>query len=248
MKARDAVALFCGLLFGSSGVACNSILGIDAASQGDAAVDAGGGGNADVVTPSYVVDCANYCNLVQAACNGTQLAMGDNTEYLSSDVCMQLCARMDASAEVLSPSIDPTLDDTLNCRVWHANAALQANPHFHCPHAGPLGGTFCDDNHDPCSTFCRLDVQICTGENAAYASYQDCMNACEPDAGYGGYTYALDINDPEVTDLANYEMSNTLNCRMYHLENFLYTQQAIHCSHTSLNGNGVCSGTPPADF
>jgi hypothetical protein len=242
MKVRARVAGLLGaVMLGGSLVGCNAILGIDPASRED---DGGGGGGS--VTLDYSLNCQNYCNHMQSLCNNSQiLSMGDNTEYLSTDVCMKLCAAMPVTNEAINSAADPNPDDTLNCRVWHANAALTSkDPHLHCPHSGPLGGKVCDDNGDPCPTFCRLDLQFCTGENQAYASLQDCLNACEPDAGYAGYTYELNTSDPEVTDLANYEMTNTLNCRMYHLENFIYTQQALHCSHTSLNGNGVCVGVP----
>jgi len=229
-------------------IGCNAVLGIDPASPEP---DGGQPPDATVrdgmtVTTSYVVSCANYCNLIQAACTGAQaLTQGDNTEYLSSDVCMQLCALMDASAEVLDPAADPKADDTLNCRVWHANAALQEDPHYHCPHAGPLGGRMCDQMADPCPSFCRMNLAICTGDNAAYASLDDCMNACEPDGGYAGYLYEVSPADTEVNDLEGWESSNTLNCRMYHLQNYLFLGDPAHCSHTSLSGGGVCVGDPP---
>jgi hypothetical protein len=239
MRYRGGALLLASVLglaaLGATQVACNGILGIDVATP-----EPDGG----KVTPSYDVTCANYCNLVQAACNANQtLTQGDNTEYLSPDVCMRFCGLMDASAEMISAAADPLPDDTLNCRVWHANAALLSMPHFHCPHAGPLGGGVCDNNQDPCLTFCRMDLALCTGENAAYTSVQDCLNACESDAGYAGYPYKLNATDTEVSDLANLQMSNTLNCRMYHLENFVFTGQPIHCSHTSLSGNGICVNT-----
>jgi hypothetical protein len=236
MMLRGPALLATALLLGASQVACNSILGINQATQEDAGVQA-----------SYEVSCSNYCNIIQAACNGSDASKGDNTEYLSSDVCMAICAQMDASSEAISATADPIPDDTLNCRVWHANAALLTDSHFHCPHAGPLGGRLCDDNMDPCTTFCRLDLFFCNGDNQAYTSYQDCLNACEPDAGYSGYVYEQNVTDPEVTDLENFEATNTLNCRMYHLENYLFTGLPVHCSHTSLGGNGVCVGVAP-DF
>jgi hypothetical protein len=88
-----------------------------------------------------------------------------------------------------------------------------------------------------------MDVDFCTGAAAAYASYNDCLAACRPDAGYAGYPYMQNVADPEVTDLAPQFQagSNTLNCRLYHLENFLRTGDPVHCSHTSLSGNGVCT-------
>jgi hypothetical protein len=236
---------------------CNAILGIDSATldpeagapaseAGTPANEAGGSGSDANL---YALTCANYCALMAQYCGPS--AQGDNTEYLQSsltpgtDVCPQFCQVFEVSGEVLVPATEPSDTNTLNCRVWHANAARQGSAHVHCAHAGPLGGDVCDDNNDdPCTSFCALDLALCTGSNQAYANKDDCLSACRPnpDAGYAGFPYVLSTTDPEVTDLAPVFQSgsNTLNCRMYHLENFVRTGEAMHCSHTSRSGGGVC--------
>jgi len=231
----------CALLAG-----CNAVLGIDAANPapdgGNAAGDSG------PIETSYVLTCGNYCDLVQRACKPVN-EVEDDTEYLGVDstVCMQICmATFEATGQDLGPNPpEPSPADTLNCRVWHANAALVEGPHLHCPHAGPLGGNMCNPNGtDPCVPFCNMDLSFCTGESAAYASVDECLNACRPDAGYAGYAYEEAPLDASVTDLAiQYRASsNTLNCRMYHLENvILLAQPVTHCPHTSQAGGGVCT-------
>jgi len=233
-------ALILAAILGVGGLleACNAVLGIDEATQAPA--EAG----SPTVASLYAINCDNYCSLMSTYC--TASSQGDNTEYLGSDggVCRTLCNDLEVSGEMISPAAEPMETNTLNCRVWHANAArLSMDPHTHCPHAGPLGGTVCDNAGDPCEPFCRMDVDFCTGHNAAYTGYDDCLSACRPnaDAGYGGYPYEVNVGDPEVSDLAaQFQGSNTLNCRLYHLENFLRTGDAVHCTHTSRTGNGVC--------
>jgi hypothetical protein len=242
--------------FGGLLASCNAVLGINEAvfdpeagrtlpSQ-QAASSESGAPDAGVDAASlYALTCDNYCSLISIYCSAS--SQGDNTEYLTSDagICSKMCSEFEVSGEMISPATEPTDTNTLNCRVWHVNAARLGTPHTHCPHAGPLGGTVCDNAGDPCEPFCRMDVDFCTGPNAAYTSYDDCLSACRPDvdAGYAGYPYAVNVNDPEVSDLgAQFQAgSNTLNCRMYHLENYLRTGDAVHCTHTSRTGNGVCT-------
>jgi hypothetical protein len=254
---RAWVLLGCaGLATGGLLLACNGLLGIteaklepaeagqhEAGSAEGGAGDAGAADGAGVEAgpfSSYVLDCATYCRVIGSNCRvvGTQ----SDTEYLSDQVCNAICPLFER-APTASGSVDPNeptpMTDTLNCRIWHANAAQggPAENHTHCPHAGPLGGNMC--GMDPCQAFCNLDLALCTGDAAAYGSVAECLSACEPDGGDGGFAYKVNPNDPEVTDLVS-TGGNTLNCRMYHLENYLLTGQAIHCSHTSQGGNGVC--------
>ncbi len=238
-----------GGIFGASPllVSCNGILGISEAALEPP--DAGPGqlspeASSESEAALYALTCSNYCSLIESNCTVTSQD-GDNTEYLSADggsICETMCNEFEVTDEVTSAGQEPSGADTLNCRVWHTNAARLGDPHTHCPHAGPLGGMLCGT--DPCEPFCRMDVDFCTGQNAQYTSYEDCLSACrpDPDSGVGGYPYELSVVDTEVSDLAaQYQAgSNTLNCRMYHLQNFLRTGEAIHCTHTSRSGNGVC--------
>jgi hypothetical protein len=237
MKTR---ALFMtAALFALAGLfGCNNILGIDPASLvTDASSSPLGAG-------SYEVTCANYCRIVRQACTFSADGGSDNTEYLTDDTCLAMCAQFDVTGEVLVPNKAPSNSDTLNCRLWYANQAV-TDPYNACPRAGPLGGKVCDGQGDPCGAFCRLDLTFCTGDAAAYTGVDDCIAACEADAGYPGFPYVVGP-DPDDTDLASgYGGVSTLNCRIYHLENFVALGEAIHCSHTSAGGGGICVGALP---
>jgi hypothetical protein len=261
-----SVLVACGL----SG--CNSILGIESASLEPA--DAGStmmtadGGDAGLVIPAanYAVNCDNYCNLMTAGCPANAALF--NTEYKTPAVCATICKTYwEPSPVVLNAAEEPTpLADTLACRVWHANAVLEGypnnDPHTHCAHAGPLGGNHCDPGGtDYCVPFCTLDVAICNGENAQYAGgagaatadqMSACLSACEPnpDAGYPGYVYWIDPTAKVTTDLV--PTGNSVNCRMYHLENAIDSMSdpatfAFHCTHTGITGGGAGFCVGPID-
>src|SRR5580704_9187790 len=142
-------------------LACNSILGIDAAQAiPDASIEAGArlagdGAVGETSTPpqgeasidSYTLSCSNYCNLMNENC--TNAGINQDQEFLSADVCATICGQyestdFDVEAGIVDPDQPTPMSDTLNCRIWHANAAATA-PHVHCPHAGPLGGDMCED-------------------------------------------------------------------------------------------------------
>jgi hypothetical protein len=226
-------------------LACNSVIGIDSAQS---------------VTFAAIDDCKSYCtNMNNLSCppgpNGLEPA--PNEEYLTSnstatDPCWQMCNfRINQTDEQTGGAVDTSSSsnatanntDSFNCRVWHANAALN-DPQLHCPHAGALGGGVCDKPQTPCDIFCAMAMNFCKGSEAAYGSQQECVNACTPDAGpdgaaYKGFPYII---GPDASDLA--ASGNTLNCRLYHLENFIKTQQAVHCTHISKGGGGMCVDTP----
>ncbi len=257
-----ALALGCCAL-----LACNSIFGIDPATlepaESGAPRDAGeggagvGAGNSEAGPPiNYDVTCDNYCNLVTMACGSTNLeylqglAMGSD-----AGVCSAICPFFEPGGPA-DPTAPAPSTDTLSCRVWHANAALEAafhnqtlETHIHCPHAGPLGGTYCNPmGSDPCTPFCTLDLQIC-GTIAYPGGMDDCLSACRgsdagADGGTAGFPYLEQVDVAAESDLA-YSSGNTLNCRMYHLENaVLFADTATHCPHTSESGGGVCVGPP----
>jgi hypothetical protein len=102
----------------------------------------------------------------------------------------------------------------------------------HCPHAGPLGAVTCGTN--PCDDFCNMAQQFCG--TMSYASVDDCLEACNADAGYAGFPYQIggDASDLQAG-------GNTLNCRIYHLENYLFTGDPVHCTHIAADGGGVCT-------
>jgi hypothetical protein len=138
---------------------------------------------------------------------------GTNLQFITNS-CAPICA-------TYSPGmLGATSGDTLGCREYHAGLAAQG-PATHCPHASLLGGGVCAV--DNCTSFCEVDLAICTGANAAYQSMADCMTSC---AAFP-YTPGLAINADTN--------KNTLNCRVYHLENAALggSTQAAHCGHTA---------------
>jgi hypothetical protein len=276
MARAGRIAGILGASLACSLLGCNSILGIDSASpeptdaqgasgtSGSTSGASGSSGTGDGGPPpltypqNYEISCTNYCNLIMEGCPVNDTLF--NMEYESLDECMTMCTTgWEPSGPALDPANEPMpLADTLACRVWHANAVLEGypnnDPHTHCPHAGPLGGEHCDPGGtDYCVPFCRLDIALCNGDNAQYApggSTTDqmtaCLAACEPDGGYPGYPYSIDPTGDVTTDLLT--QGNTINCRMYHLENAVETPTpanlSFHCPHTSLAGGGpgFCGG------
>jgi hypothetical protein len=223
-----AAVLVAGLL------ACNGVLGIDRASLETDASEAAG--DASVAAADFVAkdDCTDYCNDMAISCP----ALTANQEYLSGDVCQQFCKfhtdHYDEQGLGGPVDVSPTSalagGDTLYCRVWHSHAALD-NPNEHCPHAGPVGGDLCGTN--PCDDFCAATMKFCG--TLSYASMSDCTQACNADGGYPGFPYLQgDASDLQTNG------GNTLNCRIYHLENFLNTMDPVHCAHIAADGGGVC--------
>jgi hypothetical protein len=245
------VALGVALVSVAGLVACNAVLGIDRANPGfDAgmavgAADGGGtvvpeagtldGSTLEAGTPFVAQDdCDDYCNDIASSCS--DLA-NPNQEYLSVDVCKQLCnfhtshydeQGLGAPVDV-SPASAAAGGDTIYCRVWHSHAALD-NPVEHCPHAGPLGALTCGTN--PCDDFCSAALHFCGA--MSYASMDECTAACNADGGFPGFPYLIgDASDLQAG-------GNTLNCRIYHLQNFLFTSDPVHCTHIAADGGGVC--------
>jgi hypothetical protein len=216
---------------GTSLVACNGVLGIDPARLEDAGSDAGSQPDASVFVARD--DCDAYCGDMAQTCSGLA-----NQEYLSNDVCQKLCdfhtkhydeQGLGGPVDV-SPTTLTAMGDTIYCRVWHAHAAI-GGPEEHCPHAGPLGAGVCGTN--PCDDFCSAALEFCGDK--AYASMGDCLQACNADAGYPGFPYLI---GGDASDLQS--SGNTLNCRIYHLQNFLFMHDPIHCTHVAADGGGVC--------
>jgi hypothetical protein len=225
-----------GAALALAAIACNSVLGIAPATL-----------EAEAGTAFSALDeCSSYCSDMSLSC-----PQAPNQEYIPSQVgdgsvcpalCGDLIAQFDEANLGNQVNLDESMpmDNSIACRIWHANVAGRAGDdavlrQTHCSHAGPLGGTMCGQK--PCQVFCYLSQQICGTK--AYDSPADCTDACEADAGgYPGYRY-----DPIGTaaDLDRREPAgNTLNCRMYHLENYLATGMAVHCTHASKSGGGIC--------
>jgi hypothetical protein len=209
------------LLAALSAVACNAVLGIGDATH-DPSLDDGGTGS------DGGDNCNTYCSLMATSCTGT------NAEYLSDDDCQAMCAQFD-------PGIaGATTGDTLGCRISFAELAA-ADPVTNCQKAGPLG-IGCTDR---CRSFCELVSDLCDAKGVpSYASTSDCLTAC------AGYPYWLSTGDagppadagcPIPGGDTSCEATNSLNCRVYHLDAAYSSSTAwmTHCPHTGLT-SAVC--------
>jgi hypothetical protein len=214
------------LLSGLTLAACNLVLGIGDAthdpSLDDAGADAGFGDN-----------CTTYCGIIGAACTG------DNAEYLSTADCQAVCANFDPG------QITDVSGDSLGCRIHVAQMAA-SNPAVLCPQAGPLASGSC--NADPCHAFCELVADLCFVDGIyPYDGGADCQSSCAtyPYLLSGVDAGAVDADvppDAAIGDIA-LSSSNTLNCRLYHLESAynpaVTDAPKIHCPHTAFD-SPVC--------
>jgi hypothetical protein len=209
------VLVFVGVMgtaaLAAGAVACNSLLGIGAASQQDE-VEAG-------------LTCAYYCQEINQNCSGA------NAEYILGD-CMTMCQTLGFDQ---GDTIRASNDDTLGCRIFYAEQAAMGDNANNCRFASAMGGGRC--GNAACQHFCALDVPYCgtTIKSPAYASPAECLSDCLPDdAGKGGYVLTTD-GGSTGTDLP--DGTNTLNCRFYHLENAWPDQShgITHCPHTAKN-------------
>lgn len=267
---RRALRMVLVAIVSAGGVAtvlngCNSLLGIGPATA------------APIADP---LTCQNYCNVVSQNCQGP------NAEYLPTadggpdiNLCMTICSMLPLGVYAPYPGdAGPATGNTVDCRLWHANAAGDpANgptaPQLHCPHAGPLGYSFCTDTDETViNNFCNLDVPYCynqdpritvynggaTEGNAATivsADEQTCdtvLSQANADGGFYAYSGAeLDAGVGDLTSTGG----NTLNCRLWHLEYAIQTAGTagggpqVHCPHTGYpsltasGGSGPCVGS-----
>jgi hypothetical protein len=159
----------------------------------------GGGDDGPDAMPAT---CQAYCDDIVNNCTG------DNTQYTSEAQCLAVC-------EAFEPGdVGAQSGNSLECRAYHAGAAL-GDADTHCSHAGPGGNGPCGSN---CEGFCTLVLHACTGDDLAYASLDDCLDACEG------------FDDTEPYDSGDVG-GDTLACRLYHAT--VATGDPVqHCEHT----------------
>lgn len=198
---------------GDSGSGTDGSSGTDSGGGTDSAADAprdvsttetsteGGGGDG-----GETVSCANYCAKIKTACTA-----GDS-QYISDAACLAMCGAM-------TPGTYAEGADSVGCRQYHAGN-LPAS--VHCPHAGSHGGGVCS-GASRCAAYCKINLALCTGNNAAYADEAACVTACT------GWNYTAG-NEVGLTS------GDSFNCRMYHLQAALDGVAAsltTHCPHTA---------------
>lgn len=153
----------------------------------------------------------DYCCIVMQNCSGP------HAEYLNVDNCRKF---------------DGVFDDTLNqCRLDAAKAAA-SNPDLECQQAGPLSD--CPGAKPAvCSHFCAAYAAICQSTLAYDDGSSNCTTDCQ------AYTYLAPT--PGKGDLSGqvYDSTDTLNCRMYHIENAASLGTSNHCPHSWPNGGAT---------
>ena len=95
------------------------------------------------------------------------------------------------------------------------------------PDGGAEGDTSTNDiaNDNPtCAAYCAVLFDNCSGENAQYASEEECNTMCA--------TYLLDPGTLTDTE------GNTIGCRIYHAT-AAGTLGTSHCAHAGLFGGGT---------
>lgn len=157
--------------------------------------------------------CEKWCIRVTDACTA------DVAQFESENACIAFC-----EASGIAPGTEGDASgNTIGCRNYHADFAYAGDATAkatHCPHAGAFGGGVCGDEAE---TFCAIDLHVCNGANAAYASESACVTASG--------SWAPGTPGDSAGD--------SLACREYHL-GVATSNPAAHCPHTADDGGGVC--------
>jgi hypothetical protein len=162
----------------------------------------------------------DYCCVVMENCTGT------NSEYLSVSNCQKFIGQTDG--------------DVAACRLDAAKAAA-SNPTVECPKAGPLGDCPEQPASDICNFFCSAYQTICDATGHPYDDgADDCISQCSK------FKYVTAPGGDVSGD--TYGTGDTLNCRMYHIENAASIDPTVHCPHAWVNAPGSpCAPATPAD-
>ena len=174
------------------------------------------GPSADVGDTSAGGSCATYCALVQKKC------FGDNSEYISNEVCLNMCKLMTPGA------VGAVSGDTVACRAHYAQETAGDLKQI-CRQAGPTGGTVCGPSR--CDIWCNFAATNCKGvADAPFTDLAGCKKVCD-----------AAVYDPTLRDLDG--KGGTLNCLIYQLENTFQTTDGVstagHCMHLT-TASGPC--------
>ncbi|MCC6527236.1 MAG: hypothetical protein IT373_31600 [Polyangiaceae bacterium] len=158
--------------------------------------------------------CAEYCQAAVDICGASQ----GTKQFEDTTACEDVCAFWDPGTPGAQSG------DSLACRDSHVTLAA-TDAAAHCPHAGPAGGGICGTSQ--CDAFCALDLAVCTGVDAAFASLSECTTAC---ALWAGADADYASNPTDTTD--------SFGCRLYHLI-AAAGDPTTHCSHTG-DASPIC--------
>jgi len=95
--------------------------------------------------------CQNYCDGIQMYCNNSDPTQ-KNQQFASVNECLDACAKYphNYTGTVASPL---TWGNSFECRKYHLiQGATTGAMAFHCPHAGPTGGSVCVDGKSAASS------------------------------------------------------------------------------------------------
>jgi hypothetical protein len=186
-----------------------------AAGEGIGGTGEGGAGGAPVA-----LDCAQYCDWVQASCSGV------NAQYPADpndEQCLQSCAAFPTTAG----------DNSFACRVGFA--AQVSTSATNCDAAGPAGIGECGT---PCEAYCNLMLTYCPHE-ADGATLNACMAECAtvPANNITTFVYPAPGGD-------------TLACRIAHATNAAKdtdpngVARLLHCNHAAGDEAPCLDATP----
>ena len=161
-------------------------------------------------------DCGEYCDAMLLACPDA---------YPNQDNCLDNCEAFPIRPETFSEADD----DTAQCRLRYAQLALNNSDPTQCDAAGLNGGGVCGD--DQCEPYCRAVTTNCTGDNAIYASFDNCMAFCS----------LMNVNG--TYDDWNFQ-ADTVQCRTWHASAPAQNDPVTHCNHTRVYNVEQCGIQP----
>lgn len=174
--------------------------------------------------------CSGVQSPVSSFCADYISTCGTNVSWRSTDACIQ-----EASGYVRGTVGDTSGVNTLECRIYHLTVAKSSPSNdparqAHCQHAGTLAVTPICNQVPEGSDFCATYIDECS-PGGAWADQATCATAFSQLAR--GST--LDTS------------GNSRGCRVYHLGAAMRgvtPGAAVHCSHASEDGFGVCVSAP----
>ncbi|HEY3595777.1 MAG TPA: hypothetical protein VGL13_17950, partial [Polyangiaceae bacterium] len=172
--------------------------------------------------------CDPYCEDV-AKCKSTA-ASNYSSLYETKARCLGICQHLDTGS-----SSEAQGTNTVACRDLQINSAEQR-----CDAAGPGGANQCGTD---CDAYCTLYHRIC-GDKAFDADFQVLPNSdpeavCR-DACTRGFVSAM----PYTVDVPNFNLVDTLQCRLWHLTTATIEDPELHCGHAQLHPNDQCGDNP----
>lgn len=164
--------------------------------------------------------CEAWCGLYAAACGGAE-----------STECVQACQVLDSKTGFNVR--DNAVGNTVECRIYHATAALAGDAELHCTHAKFWPVDLCVDEADGgdinCRVYCQNALGACRGDFAVYDSEEECLATCA----------VFPLGEARKDGSAQDTSENTVACRTYHA-NAALGGAAMHCPHASPMGDGQC--------